>query len=220
MNETWWLEPNQLDDAQKQILLEHPETQLLVTGPPGSGKTNLLVLRANYVRSVAPRILLLTFTRTLSEFLKSGPNIGRGDQIRDDEIKTFMAWAKQLVRDHGGNLPEPAASFDADRVAIAETVWDMINAQNLGRLYDVIFVDEVQDFLEIELRIVRRLAIRINAAGDCCRNATTRSTERPIQTQQEKIADVHPSTLGGPAYPRLNPLNVRFIVIVRLGFKF
>ncbi|MBR1203306.1 MULTISPECIES: UvrD-helicase domain-containing protein [unclassified Bradyrhizobium] len=166
MNETWWLDPNQLDDAQKQILLENPETQLLIVGPPGSGKTNLLILRANYVRSVASRILLLTFTRTLNEFLKSGPNIGRGDQIREDEIKTFMGWAKQLLRDHGGEIPEPARDFEADRLAVAEAVVEMIDTQSLGKLYDVIFVDEVQDLLEIELRIIRRLAHRINAAGD------------------------------------------------------
>jgi superfamily I DNA/RNA helicase len=166
MNETWWLEPSQLDENQRQVLLEKPETQLLMKGPPGSGKTNLLVLRANYVRSVAPRILLLTFTRTLGEFLKSGPNIGRGDQIREDEIKTFMGWAKQLIRDHGGKLPEPTEDFDHDRLATAEAAWEMIDVQNLGKLYDVVFVDEVQDFLEIELRIVRRLATLINAAGD------------------------------------------------------
>jgi superfamily I DNA/RNA helicase len=166
MNETWWLNPSQLDDSQKAILLEKPETQLLIVGPPGSGKTNLLVLRANYVRSVAPRILLLTFTRTLSEFLKSGPNIGRGDQIRSDEIKTFMAWARQLIRDNGADIPESTSDFDADRIAIAETLLDVISTQNLGKLYDVIFVDEVQDFLELELQIVRRLAHLINAAGD------------------------------------------------------
>jgi superfamily I DNA/RNA helicase len=166
MNETWWLNPSQLDDAQKEILIEKPETQLLIVGPPGSGKTNLLVLRANYVRSVAPRILLLTFTRTLSEFLKSGPNVGRGDQIRSDEIKTFMAWARQLIRDNGGDIPSSTADFNAVRVAVAETLLDLINAQQLGKLYDVIFADEVQDFLEIELRIIRRLSHRINAAGD------------------------------------------------------
>lgn len=166
MNETWWLDPSQLDDAQKRILLEKPESQLLVIGPPGSGKTNLLMLRANYVRSVAPRQVLLTFTRTLNEFLRSGPNIGRGDQIQRDEIATFMGWAKKLIRELGGQIPDGSGSFDIDREAVADTLLDVIETQQTGKLFDVIFVDEVQDFLAKELEIVRRIARLVNAAGD------------------------------------------------------
>jgi superfamily I DNA/RNA helicase len=166
MNETWWLDPSQLDDAQRDILLERPETELLITGPPGSGKTNILVLRANYVRSVAPRLLFLTFTRTLCEFLRAGPNIGRADQIQRNEITTFMAWAKRFIREHGGAVPDETGTFNKDREAINDAFLDIIEAQNPGRLYDVIFIDEVQDFRTIELNIARRLAHRINAAGD------------------------------------------------------
>jgi superfamily I DNA/RNA helicase len=166
MNETWWLDPSQLDDKQKEILQELPETELLIAGPPGSGKTNILVLRANYVRSVAPRLLLLTFTRTLCEFLRAGPNTGRGDQIQKSEITTFMAWAKKVIRDHGAQIPDSENNFDADRDAVNHALEDLIDAQNLAPLYDVIFVDEVQDFREQELKIIRRLTQRINAAGD------------------------------------------------------
>jgi superfamily I DNA/RNA helicase len=77
-----------------------------------------------------------------------------------------MAWGRQLIRENGGVIPSSANGFNASRIAVAESVLEIINDHNLGKLYDVIFVDEVQDFLEIELRIMRRLAHRINAAGD------------------------------------------------------
>ena len=45
----------------------------LVLGPPGSGKTNILLLRANYLTlSGKPNIAIVVFTRTLSKFIASG----------------------------------------------------------------------------------------------------------------------------------------------------
>lgn len=166
MNETWWVDPSALDDRQREILVERPETEMLIVGPPGSGKTNILMLRANYVRSVAPRVLFVTFTRTLTEFLRSGPNVGRADQIQPGEITTFMGWAKKLIRDNGGNPPEESGKFAVDRAATAALLSEIVEGERLGALYDVIFIDEVQDFLEVELRLMRRLGIRLNAAGD------------------------------------------------------
>ena len=147
-------------------MIQRPETDLLIVGPPGSGKTNILVLRANYVRSVAPRLLLVTFTRTLCEFLRSGPNIGRADQVKKNEITTFMAWGRKFIREHGGKPPDVTGNFEADREITIQLVQEIIAAQNPGKLYDVIFIDEVQDFRSEELQIMRRLTRRVNAAGN------------------------------------------------------
>ena len=126
MNETWWVSTSDLDEKQLEILVAPRETEMLIVGPPGSGKTNILMLRANYVRSVAPRIMLLTFTRTLTEFLRAGPNVGRADQIQVSEIKTFMGWAKELIRQNGGLPPAEAGSFDASRHAVIERLNEVI----------------------------------------------------------------------------------------------
>lgn len=166
MNETWWVDPSQLDKDQTAILTATADITLLIVGPPGSGKTNILMLRANYVRPVGSRQMLITFTRSLAEHLRSGPNVGRADQIQREEISTFMGWAKSLLRNHGGTIPEEADDFDTDRANIIQSVEDMIEEQRIGELYDVIFVDEVQDFWESELKIIRRLANRVNFAGD------------------------------------------------------
>ncbi|TKD48370.1 MAG: hypothetical protein E5W98_01255 [Mesorhizobium sp.] len=166
MNETWWVDPSQLDSDQKAILTATADSSLLILGPPGSGKTNILMLRANYVRPVGARQMILTFTRALAEHLRSGPNVGRADQVQKEEISTFMAWARATIRNHGGDLPEDGDNFDEERRAIVEALEETVQDQRLGKLYDVIFVDEVQDFSERELQLVRRLASRMNFAGD------------------------------------------------------
>src|SRR4030042_3177433 len=73
MNETWWVNESDLDDDQKRVIALGPDGRHLITGPPGSGKTNMLILRANYLSaSGRPNLLILVFTRTLREFLVSG----------------------------------------------------------------------------------------------------------------------------------------------------
>jgi DNA helicase IV len=166
MNETWWVNPGQLDKQQTAILTASPDRKLLIVGPPGSGKTNILMLRANYVRPVGPRQMFLTFTRSLAEHLRSGPNVGRADQIQRGEISTFIGWARSLIRNHGGSLPEEGGDFDTSRRATVDALQKLVESQRLGELYDAIFVDEVQDFWESELNVIGCLANRFNFAGD------------------------------------------------------
>lgn len=166
MSDTWWRDPGQLDVDQRTVLSAKPETDLLIVGPPGSGKTNILMLRANYVRSVAPRVLFLTFTRTLTEFLRSGPNVGRADQIKPDEITTFMGWGLRFLRDHGRAWDDPVGSFDQKRTDLIAEIAAVVEQRQLGHLYDVVIIDEVQDFHDAELQLLRRLTEHVNAAGD------------------------------------------------------
>jgi superfamily I DNA/RNA helicase len=166
LNETWWVNPSQLDPQQTAILTATADSKLLIVGPPGSGKTNILMLRANYVRPVGPRQMFLTFTRSLAEHLRSGPNVGRADQIQRDEISTFIGWARSVIRNNGGTLPEEADNFDVSRRLTVEALEEVVEGQQLGELYDVIFVDEVQDFWKRELDLIHHLANRFNFAGD------------------------------------------------------
>ncbi len=49
MEETWWVEEGQLDDDQRKVAELKSKGSYLIKGPPGSGKTNLLLLRAKYL---------------------------------------------------------------------------------------------------------------------------------------------------------------------------
>ena len=165
MNETWWVNSGQLDDDQKNVLKADPKESLLIKGPPGSGKTNILLLRANYVRATSPRILFITFTRTLAEFIKSGPSIGRADQIKSNEIRTFMSWGRRFLRDVGRGVGA-GEDFNSTRILLMDSLKEYVENSNPGKMYDSIFVDEVQDFKESELKILHRLSVNVNAAGD------------------------------------------------------
>ena len=45
MTDTWWVKQGQLDPHQKKVFTLSISDDHLVKGPPGSGKTNLLLLR-------------------------------------------------------------------------------------------------------------------------------------------------------------------------------
>jgi hypothetical protein len=74
--------------------------------------------------------------------------VGRGDQIQSGEVTTFMAWARRLIREHGGAVPEDNGDFEDDRAAVIEAACDVVERENLGRLFDVIFVDEFRTFVQ------------------------------------------------------------------------
>src|SRR5438445_11915500 len=99
MNETWWVKQEQLDAGQRAVIDLPLDESHLILGPPGSGKTNLLLLRGSQlVRSGKPNLLILVFTRTLREFVATG---GDHYALCVDNIKTLNSWHFDFLREHG-----------------------------------------------------------------------------------------------------------------------
>ena len=88
----WWAKRDQLDPHQVRLIEETDlNSDNLVVGPPGSGKTNILLRRAQFLRLQSrPNVVVLIFTRALTEFLRTGCNAPDGRELfPPDLITTF-----------------------------------------------------------------------------------------------------------------------------------
>ncbi|WP_404309698.1 AAA family ATPase [Neorhodopirellula lusitana] len=163
MSGTWWVGRKDLDvDQQKIIAL--PETEsFLVTGPPGSGKTNLLLLRANYLHlSGFANIAVVTFTRPLCEFISTGAS---AYDFPSSKIVTCSNFLADFIRQFGGAVSR-RGTFEEARQRLAENAEEIADRMGLENVYEAILLDEAQDYSLDEIRLFRKLAVRLCAAAD------------------------------------------------------
>ena len=147
-----------MDLQQEQVARTLGEGHRVIHGAAGSGKTMILVFRAQQlaqaVRSDQP-ILVLCFNRALA---------GRIDALLRQrgvdervQVRTFHAWCQDLVRSYQLRLPD-AADADARWRALADTVARAVDTGFVpGGQYSALLIDEAHDFEDDWLRIAARM---------------------------------------------------------------
>jgi superfamily I DNA/RNA helicase len=167
MNTSWWKTQEELDDDQKAFILLPPHGKHSLEGPPGSGKTNLLLLRAQYMAGKGEQnVLVVTYTKTLTDFIRNG--IGASGLINPNQVRTYHSWAAEHIFHHLGHKAM-AQDVDFDEAARAEMLAQVIEANkkiSSPKLYSAIFVDEAQDFNSGELEALLCLSDNVCICGD------------------------------------------------------
>ena len=164
----WWARRDQLDPQQVNLVENLPLRQNhLLLGPPGSGKTNVLLRRAQFVRTQQmPSVQVLTFTRPLAEFLKTGCYDTSGREIFPPTlINTVESWCRSLYEEHQEDLPAKQANLADWKRSLAVGASEFAARKHLPQ-FDTIFVDEAQDLLDEEVTLLSHWGRNLFFVGD------------------------------------------------------
>lgn len=139
----------------------------LLMGPPGSGKTSILLHRGQYLR-LKPHWLsnvrLITFARTLREFIA----VSGDDRFPPNLIQTMRSFVNEVFEAYGVSPPsfgEEVGLSDQNRERASQALQLVI--ENGPRVrFDALLVDEIQDLSAEEIQLVERLTPRLMLVGD------------------------------------------------------
>lgn len=164
MNETWWVEETDLDDDQRKVIGLGRDGSHMIIGPPGSGKTNLLLLRANYLcKSDKPNVLILVFTRALREFIAAG---AEKYLFSSSKVQTYNGWAIRLLAEHGVEIKKFDDFYKERNYLIKQLNKLIANEKVTSDYYDAILLDEAHDYLVEEIKIINQFSKDLFAVSD------------------------------------------------------
>lgn len=193
----WWVQKEQLDKHQIDLIENLPlQESFLILGPPGSGKTNVLLRRAQFVRGQGmSNVLVLTFTRPLTEFVKTGCYDNRGQIFPPSCVTTLESWLRSLYVQHSESLPEDPGNLIDWKKRLANAALGFRGAVRIPR-YEALFIDEAQDLLAEEIEVISQWSPVLFFVGDDRQRIYEHTDGLPAVRQiippgQERVLPVH-----------------------------
>ena len=163
MEASWWKSLGELDDDQKKVIALDDDADYLIVGPPGCGKTNLLLLRASYLHAKGvTNIKVLAFGRILKEFISAGTE---HYPFAADKVQTFVRWAYEMLAANAIHVEE-GGDFDAVRAGLFDGLAQVSQQGAAENVFDVILLDEAQDYSAEEVELLHAFGERVFAVGD------------------------------------------------------
>lgn len=166
MSSTFWVREDRLDEEQRRAVEGIPEDlSFILKGPAGSGKTNVLLLRAKWLTLRArTNFKIVVFTGSLRSFVARGcEHYG----IDPNAVTTQMMFLRNLLSEYGVAYELSKHDFEADRAQLAGKALSLIQAGHVSRDYcESILLDEAQDYTDTELIVFRGLCRTLVLAAD------------------------------------------------------
>lgn len=148
-----------MDLQQEQIARTLGEGHRVIHGVAGSGKTMILVFRAQQLAAAArpdQPILVLCYNRTLAQRIATLLR-ERGVDENVVVVRTFHAWCQDMVRAYQLDVPQDMQG-DAYWQALVHTVNRAVQTGLVpGGQYLALLIDEAHDFDETWLQMATRM---------------------------------------------------------------
>lgn len=165
MSSMFWIPTDKLDEQQREATQTIPEsTSFLLKGPAGSGKTNILLLRAKLLTlKKRTNFKIIVFTASLRDFVEEGC---RHYGIDPSSAVTQMRFFQDVLREYSVEF-ELTKDFVTDRTMLAGKILALIEEKNISNSYcGTLLVDESQDYSDTELRVFKGLTKCLVLAAD------------------------------------------------------
>ncbi len=160
--------PSELTTEQLRAVELGVQEHRLIVGGPGSGKTQILLHRADHLRRTLGAAdgdyFIVVFTRALKHYLRSASHML---DIPEENIDTLDHWCIDSYRAHvGGRLPYDSARTMPDFAAIRRAARTLLERRSGPPPYRFVLVDEGQDLDPEAFEIIRRMARHVTVCAD------------------------------------------------------
>jgi superfamily I DNA/RNA helicase len=164
---TWLIPRMELTPEQLRAIELDPHENRVILGGPGSGKTQILLHRGQYLREqfgVAPdRFRIFVYTNALRAYIQSALALLN---LPDDIVLTLDSWCMAFFRERiGGRTPWNSTVKSPDFDAIRNAVFKKLLAGG-KKLYDFVLVDEGQDLNAEAYQLLSAMSNHITVCAD------------------------------------------------------
>lgn len=165
---TWFVPIEKLTQDQLTAVQMDTRIHRVIFGPPGSGKTIVLLHRARYLcdkaRVDAARFRNFVYTRVLREYIRSALEFLR---LPENCALTFDQWCVGYYRQYFGyDLPQHRSDPGPDFSAVRVAVLNHLRRNGFRNAFEFVLVDEAQDLDQTAFEILKQISRHVTVCAD------------------------------------------------------